>query len=63
MYGFASALVGELHHAIREGEEGVVTTQANVFTGMYSSTTLANQNVTGYAILAAINFDAQSFAF
>ena len=58
-----AAATAEFHNAIREGVEGVVLADANVVAGVVLGATLANKNVACDADLAAINFDAQSFAF
>ena len=53
----------EFHDAICEGIQGVVLADSDIVAGVMLCAALANENVARDADLAAINFDAQSFAF
>ncbi len=55
--------LGENHGSGYEGEEGVVFADAYVFSGMVTSSALADDDVPGDGFLASENFNTQSFAF
>lgn len=57
------AAFSEEDGAVYESVEGVVLADANVQTGMVNGATLALQDVTGLAELAAKDFHSESFAF
>ena len=48
----------ELHVSVLLGEQRVVTTEANIGTGMKAGATLANDDVARNDLLAAVDFDA-----
>lgn len=50
----------KLHHAIGEGEEGVVFSLANIHTGKNGRAALTDQDGTGGDRFAAIGLDAQA---
>lgn len=53
----------ELNGSIYQCKQGMVFTNAYVFTGVVFGAALANNDVPCDALLAAKNFNAQSFAF
>jgi hypothetical protein len=52
----------ELDHAIREGEQGVVATDADIRSGAEAGAALANNDVAGNNSLAAEFFHAEALA-
>lgn len=52
----------ETHLAVVESEEGVITPHADVFTGVETSSALAQDDITGNDGFAAKLFDAETLA-
>lgn len=48
----------EFHHSVHEGVERMVFAHSNILTGIVGSTTLANNDVTGDALLTTKNLHA-----
>lgn len=57
------ALDAELNVSFGQGEQCVIATHADIFTGMERAATLANNNITGQDALATVALDAESFGF
>ena len=55
------ALVLELHHAIDEGEDGVIAAEADVIARVILGAVLADDDVAGDYLLAAVLLDAEEF--
>src|SRR6218665_290341 len=58
-----SALLHELHHAMRLGEQGVITADTNILTRPELGATLTNDDGAGLNLLATVHFYAKSFRF
>ena len=54
---------GENYHTVDEGEESVVLTHTDIEAGVMLSAALTFDDVAGFAVRPAIDFDAQTFAF
>lgn len=57
--GFDFAFL-ELHHAVAESEEGVISAPRDVFPGMILRTALADDDIAFHGDLVAINLDAEA---
>lgn len=61
---FTSFFTGGEHNcAIDKSIQSVIFTDTYIQSGVVLGTTLTFQNVAGFAVLAAVNFDAEAFAF
>ena len=60
-YGDVAAVLTafvELDHAVDEGEEGMIATDADVLAGIVGGATLTDDDVAGDALLTTEEFDA-----
>lgn len=61
---FASFLTGREHNnAIDESEESMILTHTDVKAGVMLGTSLAFEDISGFAVGAAEDFHTKSFAF
>jgi len=60
LVAFATA---EFNRAVHEGKQGVILSEADVFTRVVWCATLANEDVSCDASLAAVDFYTQAFTF
>ena len=61
--GFPLGFFLESHRAVDQREKGMVFAQTYVLSRIVQRAALADDDVTGFCELTAVNFDAQSFAF
>ena len=61
--GFALGLLLEGNRSVDQSENCVILAQTHVLTRIVQRAALADDDVTGFCELTAVNLDAQSFAF
>ncbi len=60
---FVVSFLGELNHSGHCGKQGMVSSNTNIVAGMVNSSTLSDEDITGFYDLSAVKLHTQSFTF